>query len=213
MLTSCRWWLGSMVGAGALLSATSALSQPLAPLPALSASDREALLAGDRVERPLRFATRRGSYVGGLSYQLVRARPEEVLTALQDVRQLPELLPRTKAARWVGVSEGRARIELTQGNGLLAARYTLQLERSVGRDELRFWLDRRAPSDIRDVWGYFRVEEHVRGRSLLTVAVALDLGPGLARALFEDKVQGVLLGSVTKIRDFMEPSRVAEVGY
>jgi len=178
---------------------------------ALSREEREALLDGERVERPLSFHAGSGSYVGGVSYQLVRAAPEEVLSALESVEALPELLPRTRSARLLGVEAGRARVELTQGPSPFTATYTIQLERQSGANEVRFWLDASAPRDIRDVWGFFRAEPQGTGRTLVTVAVALDLGPGLLRSLFERRIQRVVLGAVTQIRDFVEPRRLAEV--
>lgn len=179
----------------------------------LRASEREQLLAGSRVERPLSFGQGKGSYVGGIAYQVVNRAPSEVLSALLDVRRLPEMLPRTRSARLISTEGGRSRIELEQGQAPFVARYTVVLERVPGADELRFWLDPSAPHDIRDVWGFFRVQELASGGSLLTVGAAVDLGPGLFAGLFTRRVQKVVLHSVTGIRDFMEPRRVALVGY
>jgi hypothetical protein len=179
----------------------------------LTASERQLLTGGERVERPLSFILGRGSYVGGVAYQVVRRSPSQVLSALLDVRRLVEMLPRTRSARLLSSQAGRYRIELEQGQAPFVACYTIVLERVPGSDELRFWLDPSAPHDIRDVWGFFRVQALASGSSLLTVAAAVDLGPGLFAGLFERRVQAVVLRSVTGIRDFMEPRRVALVGY
>lgn len=199
-----------------VLSAVSALVLGSPPARAggpgqLTLHEREALFAGDRVERPLSFHARGGRYVGGVAYQIVRSEPEAVLAALESVASLPELLPRTQSARLLGVEDGRTRVELTQGPSPFTATYTIQLERVPGSGEVRFWLDPSAPRDIRDVWGYFRAEPHGKGRTLVTVGVALDLGPGLVRSLFEDRIQRMVLGAVTRIRDYVEPRRLAEV--
>jgi hypothetical protein len=189
-----------------------ALRAPPSPMgmPALSVEEREALLAGGLVERPLTLERSSARYIGGIAYQLVRASPEEVLAALQSTESLPQALPRTKRARLVG-SEGRhARVELVQGTSVADATYTVHLVRDPVADELRFWLDHARPHDIADVWGYFRVHRFDRERSLITVAVALDVGPGLVRLFFEDKIQRLILATPRHIKDFVEPKRFAQ---
>jgi hypothetical protein len=184
-----------------------------APPASLAPAERVVLTNGGRVERPLDTITGDGhSYVGGLSYQVVRSTPGEVITALLDVERLPEILPRTREARLVTSKRGFARIELVQGQGLFVARYTIVLERTRP-EELRFWIDPGAGNDIRDVWGFFRAEPWNGDQSLVTVAALVDLGGGPFHGLFADRVQAVVLRSVTGIRDFLEPERVARVGY
>ncbi len=175
----------------------------------LTRAERRALLGGSTVARPFVFDRRSARYVGGVSYQLVRASPRAVISALEDVNQLPFMLPHTKRARRVGRVGRDVRIELTQGNGLVSASYTVRARRIEGESELRFWLDRSRPHGIEDVWGYFRVEPFDAERSLVTVAVALDLGPGLARMLFEGRIQNAILGTPGRIRAFIEPRAYA----
>lgn len=175
----------------------------------LSAGERSALGAGRMISRPLRFDTEAGGrYVGGVSYQVVEAPPEAVLAALSDVTNWPEALPRTKSARLLGSSDGVSRVELVQGNSLVDARYTVLLERA-GDATIRFWLDPSQAHDIRDVWGFFRVQAVSEGRSLIAVGVALDLGDGLARMLFEDRIANMALRAPLKIRAFVEPRALA----
>jgi hypothetical protein len=173
-----------------------------------SAAEQELLLQGATVARPLEHDSEGVRWMGGIAYQLVRARPEEVLSALESVDSLPQALPKTKSARLVGMEGGEAFIELVQGNKVADATYTIRLRRT-GEDELRFWLDMSRPHDIENVWGYFRAEPFGKGQTLVTVAVALDLGPGLARLLFEDRIQHAILDTPRRIRDFIEPRTVA----
>jgi hypothetical protein len=49
-----------------------------------------------------------------------------------------------------------------------------------------------------------------RERSLVTVAVALDVGPGLVRLFFEERIQRVILATPRHIKDFIEPRRFAQ---
>ena len=184
------------------------LSAEPAPRPSLSAREQRSLEAGVLVSRALRFAQAGGSYVGGVSYQVVEAPPELVLAALSDVANWPEALPRTKSARLLEASAGLPRVELVQGGSFIEARYTVLIDRAEG-DTIRFWLDPTRPHDIRDVFGFFRVKPLPRGRSLITVGAALDLGDGLARMLFEDKIASMLLRAPRSIRQFVEPRALA----
>jgi hypothetical protein len=178
---------------------------------ALTEAEREALVSGRTVGRPLRFSRGDGSYVGGVAYQVVRATPGEVLRVLADVSALPEALPRTERAELVS-SDGRsARIELVQGKAPFVVKYTLHLEQDANGESIRFWLDPSRPHDVKDVWGYFRVQPFGHQHSLVTVAVALDLGPGLPRMLFEDRVERAILRAPAKIRAFVEPRAFAAV--
>lgn len=176
----------------------------------LSDADQRALIGGKTVSRKVRFSRGRGgAYVGGVSYQIVKARPAQVLKALSDVRALPHALPRTLSADLVSSAGRSARVELTQGKAPFLVTYTVHLQQAHEGDAIKFWLDPTRPHDVRDVWGYFRVTEVAPGRTLVTVAVALDLGPGLARMLFEDGVERTILRSPAKIRAFVEPRAVS----
>src|SRR4051812_14237746 len=156
----------------------------------LSRSEREALLAGEVVARPMQFETDGGSYRGGVSYSVVNAPVAAVLAALSNVDTLPQALPHTKTARLIDVRGALARVELVHGDGTT---YTVRIGRSAPRStrfaipgggELRFWLDSSRPHDISDVFGFFRVEPFADGKSLVTVAAALDLGPGITSLFF-----------------------------
>jgi hypothetical protein len=204
----------------ALALASSAHAEPGAKLHAaakasaarpFTAREQESLGAGSMVARPLSFDDAGGHYVGGVSYQVVDARPELVLAALSDVNNWPEALPRTKSARLLGSSDGVSRVELVQGSSLVDARYTVVLERADG-ETIRFWMDPACPHDIKDVWGFFRVQPLPGGRSLITVGAALDLGDGLTRMLFEDKIAHMLLRAPRQIRAFVEPRALALSG-
>ncbi len=174
---------------------------------ALSLGQQDALHAGRMVPFTVSFQQAGGHYVGGVSYQVVDARPEVVLAALSDVTNWPEALPRTKSARLVDSVNGLSRVELVQGGAFLDARYTVVLQRADG-ETIRFWMDPSQPHDIRDVWGFFRVKALPGGRSLITVGAALDLGDGLPR-LFEDKIARMMLRAPRQIRDFVQPRALA----
>jgi hypothetical protein len=170
----------------------------------LTAAEQEALANGATVTRPIEGDPGGQHWVGGVAYQIVRATPHEVLAALESVDTLPELLPRTKSARVVGVDGGEAFVELVQGSDMAEATYTIRFRRE-GDAELKFWLDPTRPHDIDNVWAVPWGNDH----TLVTVAVALDLGPGIVRMLFEDRIQQTILDTPRRIRDFVEPRAVA----
>jgi hypothetical protein len=178
----------------------------------LSRAERDALSSRQLVARPFSFErVADGYYVGGVSYQVVRAAPDDVLAILANVESLPQALPSTIEAKLVSREGRTARVELVQGKPPFVARYTVVLEQTADGNAIRFWLDPTRPHDIRDVWGFFRVERFGRDRTLVTVAAALDLGPGLTRALFEERVQRSILKTPLRIRSFVEPLALSSV--
>src|SRR5450432_3765747 len=195
----------------ALLSAPAGAAPTPGPGPAFSSTEREALLGGDVVSRPMYFDTDAGSYVGGISYSIVHAPAATVLVALSSVEALPQALPRTKSARLIDVRGAEARVELVQGRGALEASHTMRIERVPGRSELRFWLDPTRPHDIEDVFGFFRVEPFGEGQSLVTVAAALNLGSGVASLFFSDEIERTVLSAPRQIRDYVEPHAFASL--
>jgi len=199
--------LAASAGAEPTRGSDSGASVARAARPSFTSRERDALSAGSMVSRPLSFEQGGGHYVGGVSYQVVDARPELVLSTLADVANWPEALPRTKSARLVDSTDGLSRVELVQGSALVDARYTVVLERADS-ETIRFWLDGSQPHDINDVWGFFRVKALPGGRSLITVGAALDLGDGLTR-LFEDRIARTMLRAPQQIRDFVQPRAIA----
>lgn len=151
-------------------------------------------------ERTMERGERR--YVGGLTYTVVDATAAEIASMLDDVDSLRRMLPRTKRARVVGERDGDQLIELVQGNALVQAAYTIRVRRSPGA--VRFWLDPTRPHAIDDAWGYFRyqpfVSETGEQKVLLTYGVLVDIGPGIVRALFEERVRAAMLSVPQLVR-------------
>jgi carbon monoxide dehydrogenase subunit G len=194
-----------------LLAAAPVNAERSRPQHALDAGERQALLAGATVARPLHFDRNDGSYIGGVAYQVVNATPARVLAALSDVDALPRALPRTERATLVSREGRRARVELVQGMPPFLVTYTVNLEETPSGDRIRFWLDPTRPHDVKDVWGYFRVKPFGKNKTLVTLAVALDIGPGLARLLLSDRVERIILRAPQKLREYVEPVRLTSV--
>ena len=207
-----RSGLAWLVVSALLVLPASARAQSYRGAAHFTPSERGALLSGATVSRPVRFTRGNdGSYIGGVSYQVVRATPERVLAALASVETLPHALPRTESARLLASTGRSATVEITQGKAPFLVTYTVNVEQSPDGQSLHFWLEPRRPHDVRDVWGYVRVRPFGRDTSLVTLAVALDLGPGIARALFSDRIERMILRAPARIREYVEPERLSSV--
>jgi hypothetical protein len=141
-------------------------------------------------------------WIGGVTYTVVDASAAEVAAIFDDAAALSRVLPRTKSARFVGSVGSDQLLELVQGNSLVETSYTIRVHK--GRGEARFWLEPTLPHGIDDAWGYFRYEPFIDAsgdeRVLLTYGVLVDVGPGLVRDLFEERVRTTLLSVPQLVR-------------
>ncbi len=168
---------------------------------ALSKSEAERLWRGETVVRTQSLERGEQHYVGGVTYTIVDARAEDVPTLFADVDTLRRILPRTRAARDAGHAGGDALVQVTQGTALVQATYTLRLHRS--EREVRFWMDPRHNHDISDAWGFLRAVPLGDGRALVTYGVLIDMGPGLLRDMFEDRVRDLALSVADRVRGYV----------
>ncbi|MDF2696942.1 MAG: hypothetical protein K0S65_5325 [Labilithrix sp.] len=142
-------------------------------------------------------------WIGGVTYTVMDASAAEVAAVIDNVESLSRVLPRTKRARLVGTARGGDQlVELVQGNALMEAQYTIRVRRDAR--EARFWLDPSRPHGIDDAWGFFRYDAFIapsgEERVLLTYGVLVDVGPGIVRDLFEERVRAALLSVPQLVR-------------
>lgn len=162
----------------------------------LTEAEIERLQAGATVVRPQVVEEEGARYVGGVSYAIVSASLDELASVFDDVAAYRELLPRTKRARLVGENDGARYVELLQGNSMLTTSYTIRLRHDRAGHVVRFRLDPTHPHPaLRDAWGFFRYEvlPGDPNKVLLTYGVLADLGQGVLRDMFEDRVRAVML--------------------
>jgi hypothetical protein len=171
-------------------------------LPAFSPKERQLLEDGAAVHRERELTHGDRGYLGTVSYQLVNARASTVMETFHP-SSLVSFLPNTKRATLLQSSRGVWQVELAQGNDWVTAEYTVYLRREDGAG-LRFWLDQTRPHDIDDAWGYFRAEPFDSQRTLVTVAVAVDIGSGLLTGLFANAVQASILTTPARIKRHVE---------
>jgi hypothetical protein len=187
-----------------LVSAARVASSSDARSDGLSVAETESLLRGTTIVRPIQLERAGRRYVGGVSYVVVDAAVERVAGLLGDVGSWQRILPKTRAADVVGSAGDDDLVLVTHGTALLQASYTMRVHRE-GR-LVRFWMDPGRRHDIEDAWGFLRVEplgDEQSGQTVLTYGVLVDLGPGLLRDLFEDRVRQLALTVPDRVRWMM----------
>jgi hypothetical protein len=189
----------------ALLALATAAAIALGPRPAradaLTAAESLRLARGETVVRKQSLEQGSRRYVGGVAYAVVDAPADDLSARLASVDAWRHILPRTRSARWVGSAAGDHLVEMTHGTPLLGATYTLRVRRE-GRG-LRFWLDADRPHDIEDAWGFLRAEDAPGGRTLIVYGILIDMGPGMLRDLFEERVRDAALTVPDRVRGWV----------
>lgn len=185
----------------------------------LAAEEAAHLTRGDTITFEQTIEKSNHHYVGGITYTVVNASADELTTLLEDVHAYQKLLPHTKRARLIGVNGDDFFVELRQGTSLLEATYTIRVRRQEGGRLFRFWLDPTKPHGIADAWGFFRVsplesdprelaaDSSAMGlggtpRVLLTYGVLVDVGPGIVRDLFEERLRTLALKVPQLVRQY-----------
>lgn len=191
-----RRLLAALVALVALCAPAAARADGLSSAEIARLSRRETVIREQTLERGDR------RYVGGITYTLLDAPVTEVAALIDNPESLRRVLPKTKAARVVGEDQGDSLIELVQGTSMMQATYTIRMRRSAG--ESRFWLEPSHPHGIDDAWGFFRYQPFVtpagEERVLLTYGILVDVGPGVVRELFEEKLRSALLSVPQLVR-------------
>ena len=191
-----------LVAAALVSSAPASATMPAATSDGLSTEEWTRLGRHETVVRSQTFERGDHRYIGGLTYTVLDASTAEIAAVLDNVDSLRRVLPRTKSARVVEQTGDDRLVELVQGNAVMEANYTLRVRRSPG--EARFWLEPSRPHGIDDAWGFFRFQPFItkqgEPRVLLTYGVLVDVGPGIVRELFEERVRTALLSVPQLVR-------------
>jgi carbon monoxide dehydrogenase subunit G len=155
----------------------------------LSREESSRLFTGGSVERRFELTLNARPYLAALSYSGVSRPKAEVFRIMSTPEELPKALPVTRDTKFVN---NNSQMYVVQGTFLIHGSYTLHWVVDEATGLVRFWLDPKLPHDITDVVGFFRVEEQAPGRSLLTVAVAVDIGDSPVAGMFKGKIHDYL---------------------
>lgn len=161
--------------------------------PSLSPEEIEQLDRGEWITHDDTFEQDGRRWIGGVSFSVIEAPSEVVGETLADVSAYWEILPKVRKLRWIALTrEGDAIVQLEQGTSIAHGGYTIGIRRereTRGAEMVRFWVDGRFPRDVVDARGWFRLEPIRGGRTLVSYAVMIDLGPGIFKRLFEEKIR------------------------
>lgn len=164
----------------------------------LTSGEKARLSRNETVVRPQTLERGERRYIGGLTYTVLDAPPADVAALLDDAEALQKVLPRTKDAHFAGSIDGDRLLEVTQGNALVQATYTVRIRREPS--EARFWLEPSLPHGIDDAWGFFRWQAWSDNQTLLTYGILVDVGPGILRDFFEDRFRAALMSVPQHVR-------------
>jgi hypothetical protein len=192
---------GAVVGLAAaavgLVMARPALADSLTP------EERARLNEGHVVRRDVAFELGDSRYVGGVAYVVIQAPMKDVADVLTDVSAYTKIFPLTAEAKEAGRRGGDRLITLKHWTRFATASYTVHVRRE-SQGVVRFWMDASFPHDIKDCWGYFRLQPLSKAKTLVTYGAALDLGDGLTRMLFESLIQGHAMRTPELLRRYVE---------
>lgn len=169
--------------------------------PELSDSELREVLDGQLVKKKSVVFRNGKKYVGGLSFQRVRATPAVVLNEIFSAEAALRWMPQTLSAVTVGGTGDHLIVRFEQGEKPFVATHALHF----WRDDLaiRWKLDPTRHHDIEDVWGFLSATAFEDG-SLVTLGIQLDLGDGVVRAFAEADIQDTVLGTPRDIKDYVE---------
>lgn len=190
--------LPGLLAAGAVLAAS--LVQAPARADGLTVTETTRLLHGASVVRPTEVERGGRRYVGGVSYAMVAAGPDAVERLLSDVGTWQRILPRARSARVVGFAGADPLVLVTHGSGIFQASYTIRVHREGA--SVRFWVDPTRSHDIEDAWGFLRVEpaQGSGEQTVVSYGILVDMGPGLLRDLFEQRVRDLALSVPARVQ-------------
>jgi hypothetical protein len=198
------------------LLAASLCSSTGARADGLTSGETARLFQGGAVVRTTQVERWGRRYVGGMSYAVVDARAGDVSALVDDVGTWQKILPRTRSARVIGFAGDDPLVSVTHGTAFVQATYTIRVHREGS--VVRFWLDTTHHHDIEDIWGFLRIEpvasrghgdDTEQGQALVSYGIMVDMGPGLMRDLFENRVRDLALTVPGRVQGLMSDRAAA----
>jgi len=169
-----------------------------------TADEQAALDRGEVVRQPLAADSNGEGYLGGTSYVVVDAAPDAVWRAMQDVNSFPNIFPRTLAAEVISDRGNRKVVKMTQGTSIIAISFYVLYRFDEEARKVSWEMIQDQPHDLDDTRGYWQVEAHGDGKSLVTYVNVINIGQGAVLALFSEAIQNGLLGVPGNLRDWVQ---------
>lgn len=198
----------SLLLALSILAMASALPKPAfasIELRGFSEQELRALDSGEAVERRLELPHRGTKYLGAVSYGVLGRSCAEAKGLWQDpVQHLPKALPATRQVTVVEAGKPLTRLNIEHGNAVVQGHWGALYRVSDDGMTVRFWLDPKAPRDVEDVFGYFRLTPWKAQTCMVTAAVAVDPGDGLLASLFRNMIHNFLVRTAARIQRYVK---------
>ncbi len=178
-----------------------AIAQESGPL---TSAERQRLVAGELVRRPV--ARREGAfqYLGGTSFLRIHASRERVWADVIDPANWPVLIPALDEARIVE-EHGSTRIAYMQHRyAFVVAGYHARVVVDQEAYTIRFDLDPTRPHDVRAGRGFITVDRYRRRESMVTWGVMADPGAGILSGLLGPLMHDWILRVPECVRDHVE---------
>lgn len=159
----------------------------------LDASERKKLRAGEIVVRPKNEARGRLQLIGGTSYLIIDASPEEVWRAVRDAPNFHKMLPQAHTTDVLARSDEHARVRLSHSYGPMATSYVLDLRFLNETRVMMFRLNERYAGGMEAGWGFIRIGAYARGQTLISFGAMVDIGQRLGTNLVKGQIHEWLL--------------------
>jgi len=193
----------ALLGASVLVHDLEA--QEIAPF---DPSERALLSRGELVRRNTSRREGANHFVGGTSWQRVRAPIDRVWATVRDPSAYSRLIPSLDEARVVEERGGTRIVRMHHTYGIGEAAYFVRMRVDDERHEMRFELDRSRPHDIRAGRGFLSLTSY-RGDTIVAWGMLADVGAGVLQQVFGPFLNEWLLLPPRCVRDDVEPGRVS----
>lgn len=141
--------------------------------------------------------------IGGTSFQVLNAPADTVWRAIRDTQAYRHYLPQVDRVRSLGTSGETETVRISHRQGPLEAAYHLRVTFSDNLKTAQFRVDPRRANDVREGWGYLRVQPYGANRSMVTWAILADVGSGIAIGLMRSEIREWILQVPRLMRDYL----------
>jgi hypothetical protein len=186
-----------------LSSLVAATAEAKLELRNISAQEQLELESGRPIERRFELPYKGTKYLAAVSYGVLGTSCERSAHLWTDPgKHLAKALPATRDVELVEHTGQRTRLRVTHGNALVQGSWSATYRVSDDGNTARFWLDDKAPRDVKDVFGYFRLSPWGEHGCLVTAALAVDPGDGLA-SMFRTVIHSYLVRTAARIQRYV----------